>query len=535
MNPEKPSDMVSAPASIMVVDDTPANLQVLAGMLKDRGYKVRPVPSGKLALLAAQSDPPDLILLDINMPEMNGYEVCQQLKADDRLRAIPVIFISILNQPLDKLKAFSMGGVDYVSTPYQMEELHARVETHLKLRRLQLELEESNARLTTANAVLGRKQAELSDLHQRKDEFLAMLSHELRSPLAPMLNAVHLMRLETDDSQRECLSLTVIERQVAQLARLMDDLLEVSRISTGRIHLRQDRVVVSGIVKRAVETVRPLIDQRRHELSVSLPPDPIWLHADAARLQQVVVNLLTNAAKYTADGGRIWVTVQLEGDECILRVRDTGVGIAPELLPRIFDLFTQAERSLDRSEGGLGIGLALVQRLVEMHKGKVEVFSTLGQGTEFVMRVPAVLAPRLQQMPNRSEAPQPAVLPLRILVADDNVDTALTLAMLLKRLGHDVRTAHTGPKALEAAQDYQPSLLLLDIGMPGLNGYEVAKRIREQPVLDGVMLVAVTGYGHEADRQLSRQAGFDHHLVKPTDFSQVERILATVSEKVRST
>jgi signal transduction histidine kinase len=518
----------------MVVDDTPANLQVLAGMLKERGYRVRPVPSGKLALLAAQSDPPDLILLDINMPEMNGYEVCQQLKADDRLRAIPIIFISILSEPLDKVKAFSMGGVDYVSTPYQPEELHARIATHLKLHRLQVELEEANARLATANGVLARKQAELSDLHSRKDEFLAMLSHELRGPLAPILNAIQLLHLETDASELQCQARTVIERQVAQLARLMDDLMEVSRISTGRIHLRQDRAAVSVIVERAVETVRPLIDQRSHELSVSLPPEPIWLHADAARLQQVVVNLLTNAAKYTPDHGRIQLSVERAGAECVLRVRDTGVGILPELLPHVFDLFTQAERSLDRSEGGLGIGLALVQRIVEMHNGKVEVFSSPGQGAEFVVRLPAVPAPNLQPAPSRAESPQPADPPLRILVVDDNVDTVQTLAMLLKKLGHDVQTAHTGPAALQATNDYQPSLLLLDIGMPGLNGYEVAKRIREQSNHDGVVLVAITGYGQDADRQLSRQAGFDHHLVKPTDFGQLELILATVSRKTRS-
>jgi CheY-like chemotaxis protein len=318
------------------------------------------------------------------------------------------------------------------------------------------------------------------------------------------------------------------------LARLIDDLLEVSRISTGRMHLQKDCAMVNVIVERAVETVRPLIDQRGHELFVSLPPEPIWLHADAARLQQVVVNLLTNAAKYTPDSGCIRLFVEPDGEECVLRVRDTGVGIPSEFLPHVFDLFTQAERSLDRSEGGLGIGLALVQRIVEMHQGKVAVISTPGEGAEFVMRLPAVPAPRLRPTPRPSESPEPVGLPLRILVVDDNVDTAQTLAMLLKMLGHEVRTAHTGPAALQATNDYQPSLLLLDIGIPGMNGYEVARQIREQPILDGVMLVAITGYGQEADLQLARQAGFDHHLVKPTDFSELERILATVSTKARS-
>ena len=314
-------------ASILAVDDAAANLQVLAGMLKDRGYRVRPVPSGKLALLAARRDPPDLILLDINMPDMNGFAVCEQLKADDRLRGIPVIFISALTEPLDKVRAFATGGVDYITKPFQMEELHARVETHLKLRRLQVELEACNARLTIANEVLNLKQEELSSLHLRKDEFLAMLSHELRNPLAPILNAVHLLGLQKDETKLQRHARTIIERQVAQMIHLVDDLMEVSRITTGRVQLRQDQVVISAIVEGAVETARPLMDQLRHELTVSLPPQPIWLNADAARLQQVLVNLLTTAAKYTADGGRIGLSVVREGDECVLRLQDTG-GVA---------------------------------------------------------------------------------------------------------------------------------------------------------------------------------------------------------------
>ena len=248
MNPEKPNRGAGQPASILVVDDTPANLQVLAGMLKDRGYKVRPVPSGKLALLAARRDPPDLILLDIHMPEMNGYEVCEHLKADDKLKGIPVIFISALTEQLDKVKAFAIGGVDYLTKPFQMEELHARVETHLKLRRLQIELEETNAQLAKANGVLLRKQEELSDLHHRKDEFLAMLSHELRNPLAPILNAVHLLGLQKNEDQLQHQARTIIERQVTQLTRLVDDLMEVSRITTGKVHLRHNRVDRKSVV-----------------------------------------------------------------------------------------------------------------------------------------------------------------------------------------------------------------------------------------------------------------------------------------------
>jgi PAS domain S-box-containing protein len=376
-----------------------------------------------------------------------------------------------------------------------------------------------------------KEQAEaLADLHRRKDEFLAMLSHELRNPLAPISNAVLLLRLQDGEDPLQRQARTVIERQVAQLRHLIDDLLEVSRITMGRIHLRQERIAVSGVVERAVEATRPLLDQHRHELTVGVPPEPIWLLADAARLEQVVVNLLTNAAKYTSDGGRIGLTVQQEGDEAVLRLRDTGVGIAPELLPRIFDLFTQAERSLDRSQGGLGIGLALVQRLVELHHGRVEVHSTLGRGSEFVVRLPVMLSPAPSPpTPPPKAATKAAGKCCRVLVVDDNVDAADSLAQLLKAYQHDARTAYDGPAAVEAAVAYRPDLILLDIGLPRMDGYEVARRVRQEPTLAGVVLVALTGYGLEADREKAKAAGFDHHLTKPADFAKVQDILAAVA------
>jgi len=377
-----------------------------------------------------------------------------------------------------------------------------------------------------------RQQAEaLVDLHRRKDEFLAMLSHELRNPLAPISNAVQLLRLQRDESGLQQRARTIIERQLGQLVRLVDDLLEVSRISAGRIHLQREQLDMRSIVERGVETVRPLIEQRRHALAVRLPPSPIWIDGDATRLEQVVVNLLNNAAKYTDEGGQIWLSLQQEGTEAVLRVRDSGVGIAPDLMPRIFTLFTQAERSLARSQGGLGIGLALVQRLVEMHGGRVEAYSALGKGSEFVVRLPVVLAAAANPpSPPIAEA-NPTGPSLRMLVVDDNVDSADSLAMLMRASGHDVRTAHDGPSALEAALEYRPNVVLLDIGLPGLDGYEVAKRMRQQPGFQNVVLVAMTGYGKESDRQRAQEAGFDHHLVKPARFEHLQKILASISEK----
>ena len=356
-----------------------------------------------------------------------------------------------------------------------------------------------------------------------------MLSHELRNPLAPISNAVHLLRLQKNEDPIQSQARGIIERQVAQMARLIDDLMEVSRISSGRIHLVRERLALNGVVENALETVRPLIEKHQHSLEVTLSPQPIWLDADASRLEQVVVNLLTNAAKYTEAGGSIWLSVQQEGNEAVLRVRDSGVGISRELLPHVFDLFTQAERSLARSEGGLGIGLCLVQRLVEMHRGNVKAYSTLGEGSEFVVRLPVMGAspPPASPLIENTRLPSHS---LRVLVVEDNVDAAETLMLVLAASGHVVRTTHDGPSALVAALEFRPQVMLLDIGLPGMSGFELAKLLRAQPALGDVVLVAMTGYGEASARQRSQEEGFNHHLVKPTDFVALNEILASVAE-----
>ncbi|HKQ24821.1 MAG TPA: ATP-binding protein [Burkholderiales bacterium] len=368
----------------------------------------------------------------------------------------------------------------------------------------------------------------LADLNSRKDQFLAMLSHELRNPLLPIVNAVQILKKKDNQGSVQDHARDIIERQVTQLIRLVDDLMDAARVSSGRVHLQLEKIAVNGAVERAVDTIRHLIDQRRHELTVSLPPPPIWLHVDGSRLEQIIVNLLGNAAKYTEDGGHIWLSVEQKDEECVLRVRDTGVGISPELLPRVFDLFTQAERSLDRSQGGLGIGLALVQQLVSLHGGRIDVHSTLGQGSEFVVTLP--VAPSLGAQPDSVFSKTTSTIrPLRVLIVDDNVDMVESMAMLLNTLGHDVRKAYDGSASLEAALDFRPHVALLDIGLPGLDGYQVATRIREQPALRDVVLVAMSGYGHDLVRRRSPGAEFNHHLTKPADFKKLTEILATVS------
>jgi PAS domain S-box-containing protein len=371
---------------------------------------------------------------------------------------------------------------------------------------------------------------ELSDLHRRKDEFFAVLSHELRNPLAPMMNALHLLRLQEGHENRiQQQARTILEHQLGQLKHLVDDLMEVARITTGRLRLGLERVVISGIVEAAVEAVRPLIDERRHTLTISVPPESIWLLADAGRLEQVLVNLLTNAAKFTDEGGQIWLTVELDGQSCALRVRDTGVGIAPDVLPHIFDLFTQGERLKTRSRDGMGIGLSLVQRLVELHGGTVEVASVVGLGSEFVVRLSAVVMRASDRAAPVTHVEQPAQGPLKVLVVDDGVDAAESMAMLVRAAGHDVRTVFDGSTALQAVLEYRPDAVLLDIGLPDLSGYEVAKQVREHSNLGDVMLIALTGYGQWSDKQTSHEAGFNHHLVKPAEFKEVEAILATIT------
>lgn len=376
---------------------------------------------------------------------------------------------------------------------------------------------------------LQEQAAALADLHRRKDEFLAMLSHELRNPLAPITNAVQLLSLQKHEDKLQHKARNIIERQVGQMTRLIDDLLEVSRITTGRIHIKQERIALNGVVERAVETTRPLMDQCRHEFTMSMSPQSIWIFADAARVEQVIINLLTNAAKYTPDRGQVSLTVEQAADEAIIRVRDTGVGISAELLPHIFELFTQAERSLDRSQGGLGIGLCLVQRLVELHGGKVEVSSTLGQGSEFVVRLPVMLLTVTPPKSSPEVADETGGPSLRVLVVDDNKDAAESLGLLLEALGHEIQTAYDGLSAVEAAIKFLPNVVLLDIGLPGIDGFEVVKRLRRHPELSGVVVVAMTGYGQEEDKRRSIEAGFNYHLVKPANFKQVKEILANVS------
>jgi signal transduction histidine kinase/ActR/RegA family two-component response regulator len=373
---------------------------------------------------------------------------------------------------------------------------------------------------------LEQQAAALKEADRRKNEFLAILAHELRNPLAPIRNAVQVLSLQDPPDPSVQWPREVIERQVQQLNRMVDDLMDVSRITQSKFHLQKEPVEVASVIARAVEISQPLIDGRQHRLTVLPPSEPIWLEGDRLRLTQVVSNLLNNAAKYTEERGQIWLSAERKGNEALIRVKDTGIGIPSELLPRVFEPFIQEERSPDRSHGGLGIGLALVRSLVELHGGKVEAFSAgRSKGSEFVLQFPV-----LPEVPSagtmRTNDSSGAKLPgRRILVVDDNIDSAETLGLLLRLGGHEVQTAHSGHSALESARLNRPDIVMLDIGMPGMDGLEVARRLRDDLGLTDVLLVAMTGYGQDEDRRRSQIAGFNSHLVKPVDLECLNALL----------
>jgi PAS domain S-box-containing protein len=393
---------------------------------------------------------------------------------------------------------------------------------------------------------LRRRVQELAAEDRRKDEFLAMLAHELRNPLGAISNAGHVLgqlgQLNqtpgADPRMRDLVG--VIGRQIRHLSRLVDDLLDVSRFTRGKIELRKQEEELRPIVQGAVETTRPVMEQKGHQLTVTLPDEPVYLEADATRIEQVLANLLHNAAKFTDPGGKIDLVVEIDGPEVVLRVRDDGQGVEPELLPRIFDLFVQEDRSLARSHGGLGIGLTLVRSLVERHAGRVEAHSAgPDRGSEFVVRLPRCTgrAAEPHQEPRREPLREPAPErgPARILLVEDNVDAADALAELLRLWGHEVEVAHDGAKAVRSAGAIRPDVVLLDIGLPGMDGYQVADALRRLPELQGALIVALTGYGQESDRQRSARAGFDYHLVKPVDLEELRRLVSTgrVGEMLR--
>ena len=598
--------------TILNVDDNEANRYAVTRMLRRAGFAIIEAANGVEALRAVAAHP-DLVILDVNMPDFDGFEVCRRIKADPSTASIPVLHLSasyILSE--DKTRGLEEGADGYLIRPVEPPELIATVRALLRVRaaerwarRTALQWQATfdsigdgvclldrdglivrcnravesilgcgaadligrrlvdmiDASTTAGDQRIGDRWfqqscnptfddgsevgsvcvfTEVTDRHRledelrgraealveddrRKDEFLAMLAHELRNPLGPILNAFEVIRIGGLGPDEVTNIRQVAERQARHLARLVDDLLDVSRITTSKIQLRREPVDLVAVITRVVEAVRSTVESHRHRFIVELESAPLPLIGDPTRLDQIFTNLINNAAKYTEPGGTITLRASRIGETARVAVVDTGIGIPAEMLPKVFDLFTQVDHALDRSQGGLGIGLTLVQRLVELHGGTVVVRSEgAGRGSEFIVELPlsdSVRAAVTARKPLRTVTD-----PRKILVVDDQVDAASVLARLLRARGHQARATGDGASALEAIGADRPEVVLLDIGLPGMNGYEIARRIRSEPGNDLILLVALTGYGQDADIRLAREAGFDHHLVKPTDLEAIEAL-----------
>jgi signal transduction histidine kinase len=496
-----PASGLPGSARILIIDDDPAAREYLRSLLSSR-WTVEAAADGDTALTLALAHPPDLVVTDVVMPGLDGLALLRRLRADPRTQGVPVILVSANAESEATVAGLEAGADDHLVKPFPARELMARVDTHLRLRRL--------------------REAEAAN--RAKDEFLAVLGHELRNPLSPIVTALELMRLRGGDAfLRER---AIIERQVRHLVSLVSDLLDVSRVSQGKLPLNKRPMEMSDVVFRAIEMASPLVEQRGHRLTVRVPETGLLVEADETRLAQVICNILNNAAKYTPEGGRIDVTAEREPAHVALKIKDSGIGLRPEVLSRIFDLFVQEERGLDRSRGGLGIGLSIARGLVELHGGTVAARSDgEGKGSEFVIRLPlAGAALAAADGPDPACAEEGARLK-RILVVDDNVDGAELLDEVFRALGHATRLAHDGPAALQVARDFRPHIAFLDIGLPVMDGYQLARRLRALPGLEDVRLVAVTGFGQEADRVRAREAGFDEHLVKPVEIDGLRRLM----------
>jgi len=561
-------------ANILLVDDQPARLLTYRAILEPLGHNLVAVNSGLEALEALMKQEFAVVLLDVKMPGMDGFETAALIHDHPRFETTPIIFVTGVHvTEFDRLKGYKAGAIDYVYIPVVPEILRSKVAVLIELdrqrralqsvnrqladsnRRLEeahsalqsektRQLEEINARLQQANEELSRTnqsletevrerqraEASLKDAVVKRDEFLAMLSHELRNPLSPLRNASHmLMQGETQDP-KIIWSRGVIERQLKHMIRLVDDLLDVSRIARGKIVLLSEPVKLADVVATAVETVQPLLEQRRQQLQLEIGDPELCVRGDAVRLAQVVGNLLHNAAKYTGEGGSVVLTTRSRDGRAEIVVQDTGIGISAESMPKIFELFTQIPSDRAAATGGLGIGLALVRALVELHGGEIAATSPgIEQGSEFVVRLPLLTAVAEAPEDNPDQPKAEPVIQVRrnILIADDNQDALESLALMLRMEGHEVHCASDGEEALLLAGQRRPEIVVLDVGMPKLDGCEVARRIRAESWGRDAVLVALTGWGQEVDRRRSREAGFDMHLVKPVDPATLCDMLVT--------
>ncbi len=518
---------------VLVVAPLGRDAEATVTILTENGFEAE--PCADLRAAAARTGVGAMIVAEEAMTTPQLDALAKLLDSQPTWSDLPLVVLSRERQDEGSTppppRAVQRFNVTILERPLAVRTLVAAVQVALRARRRQYEVRSLlEQRLSLVDREKeARMRAESAS--RAKDDFLAMLGHELRNPLSPIVTALHIIRQHdlTDISHE----LTVLDRQVAHLSRLVDDLLDVSRIAQGKVEVKHDQLALDAVVARAVEMASPLFEQRRHELTVSVDPT-LYVLGDMVRLSQVLANLLTNAAKYTPPGGHVSLRATREGDEAIVRVRDDGVGIAPEMLPRVFDLFVQEKQTIERSSGGLGLGLAIVRSLVALHGGRVAAHSGgPGQGSEFVVRLDALRSVVKANAEGRvtRTSPPPAAAQRRVLVVDDNEDAAELLAFTLEASGYATRVAHDGVDALCIADEFRPHIAVLDIGLPVMDGYELAKRLKSNPSLGRLSLIALTGYGQQEDVRRALSAGFDEHLVKPVD---LERLHATVRRLLRA-
>ena len=517
------------PVYFLLVDDLEENLLSLEGLLRRDGLVLLKARSGPEALELLLQYDVALAILDVQMPEMDGYHLAELMRGTERTRRVPIIFVTAgAADRQRRFRGYETGAVDFLNKPIEPDILRSKASVFFELYQQRYQIAAQRDELKAyADALM--------EADRRKDEFLATLAHELRNPLAPIRNGLDILRAAPEAQNAQEIR-DMMDRQLTHLLRLVDDLMDVSRVSQGKIELRKARIALSDVLKAAVEASNPLITTGAHELVLDLPDAPVWLDADLTRLSQVVSNLLNNAAKYTPEGGKLVLSARRDGEEVLISVSDNGIGIPSEMLPRVFDLFTQVRGNLDRSRGGLGIGLALVKQLVEMHEGVIVAESAgPGKGSSFRLRLPMVeVAPAPSVA---AEPPSPVSrrdARLKVLVVDDNFDVAQTTGWMIEAIGHDYRLVHESKLAVRTAGEYRPDAILLDINMPEMDGYAVCKALRAQALFDDTAIIAQTGWGQTQDRACAGESGFDHHLVKPVNMDQLEQLLAGIQSARRN-
>jgi signal transduction histidine kinase len=546
-------------ANILLVDDQPAKLLTYETILAGLGENLIKAASAREAMDHLLKTDVALILLDVSMPEMDGFELAAMIRQHPRFSKTAIIFISaVMMTDFDRIRGYQTGAVDYIPVPvvpeilrakvalftelhrktWQLERVNQELEARVAERTAELEasvarLQQSEARLREESEARARLVDKLRFDDEQKDRFLATLAHELRNPLQPIRTAVDTLKLMGPPDERMLPVRQTIDEQLQTFTRLIDDLMDVSRITQDKLQLRKERVDLAEVLRRVEEASRPVMNAHGHEFEITGIPERCLLYGDMVRLCQMIMNLITNAAKYTPEPGQIKLSVQQEANQAVISVKDNGRGIEADKLPRVFEMFYQVDRSIERSESGLGIGLTLTHRLAEMHGGRIEARSDgLNKGSEFVVYLPLLEEQRETQMAEEpSRCADNSGAGRRIAIADDNQVAVKSAAMLLQLLGCQVQTAEDGLAAIGLAKRFRPDAMLLDIGMPKLNGYDACRAIRELPGGEQMVLIAISGWGEDGARKRTQEAGFDAHMVKPVNY---EDVLKLVNELCRT-